>query len=208
MDGEIVSASVIYQSSFVYELAMLALYRKNYGVRYQAIADLIPQKASVLELCCGPAVLYFRYLREKGIDYKGLDLNPGFVRRLTMRGVKGAVWDLRSEEPLPGADYVVMQASLYHFLPEASTIIDRMLKAAGRQVIIAEPVRNLATAKAPLIRYLARLLSDPGAGPQANRFTEESLDALAGRYGHRLRQSFLSAGGREKICVFESTGEQ
>src|SRR5215472_2386614 len=120
--GENVAASIIYQSSFGYEVAMLALYRKNYGARYQAIADLIPPGASVLELCCGPGVLYRRYLCQKGIQYKGLDINPKFIRYLTKRGVAAELWDLRSDRALPRAEYVVMQASLYHFLPRASAI--------------------------------------------------------------------------------------
>jgi Methionine biosynthesis protein MetW len=194
--------SLIYRSSVLYEMAMVALYRQHYGARYEAVAGLIPAGATVLELCCGPAVLYWRYLRQKNVTYRGLDLSERFVRKLSGRGVAAEVWDLRSNRPLPSADYVVMQASLYHFLPDASPIVDRMLEAAGRQVVVAEPIRNLASAKLPIVRYAAGLLTDPGVGPQATRFTEDTLDELAASYGPRLRRSFLAAGGREKIYVF------
>jgi hypothetical protein len=150
--------------------------------------------------------LYRRYLRNKNIRYRGLDINPKFIRYLTKRGIAGEVWDLRNDRALPQADYVIMQASLYHFLPVASAIVDRMLTAATRQVIIAEPVRNLANAKAKMVRHLARLLTDPGLGPQGSRFSEGSLDELAARYTTRLQASFLTAGGREKICLFEGVG--
>ncbi len=42
-----------------------------------------------------------------------------------------------------------MQASLYHFLPDAHEIVERMLAAAGRRVIVSEPVRNLASSQNP-----------------------------------------------------------
>ena len=128
------SESFIYKSSSVYELAMLLLYGRHYASRYRAIAELIPAGSNVVDLCCGPALLYHRYLRAKSVQYTGLDINRAFIDRLTERGGSGQVWDLRSEEPLPPADYVIMQASLYHFLPDASPVVDRMLEAARKRV--------------------------------------------------------------------------
>src|SRR5215211_4230426 len=124
---------------------MLVLYGRHYPSRYRAIADLIPSGSSVVDLCCGPALLFNRYLRNKGVRYTGLDLNAGFIDGLVRNGASGMVWDLRKDDPLPEADYVLMQASLYHFLPDAAPIVERMLEAARRKVIIAEPIRNLAT---------------------------------------------------------------
>ena len=50
--------------------------------------------------------------------YRGLDLNPVFVRRLRALGVDAEVADV-SAAPLPPADIVLMQASLYHFIADA-----------------------------------------------------------------------------------------
>src|SRR6185369_13287964 len=124
---------------------MLLLYGRHYPARYRVICDLIPSGSSVLDLCCGPAILYHRYLRAKSVRYTGLDINQKFIDRLIRSGGLGKLWDLRGDEPLPAADYVIMQASLYHFLPDPSTIVNRMLQAAHKRVIIAEPIRNLAT---------------------------------------------------------------
>jgi hypothetical protein len=99
-----------------------------------------------------------------------------------------------------------MQASLYHFLPDAAPVLNRMLEAAEKQVIIAEPIRNLASSEVPMIARLSRKLTDAGAGSSANRFVEGTLDQLAGRYRNLLRRSFLAPGGREKIYVFEKVG--
>src|SRR5205085_12211013 len=117
---------------------------------------------------------------------------------------RGRVVDLRRPDALPRADYVVMQASLYHFLPDPAPLIDRMLDAARRQVIVAEPVRNLADGGVPFLSALARRQTDAGTGQQPRRFTEQTLDALFRRYGPRVRRSFLIPGGREQVYVPEA----
>jgi SAM-dependent methyltransferase len=199
-----VATSFIYRNASVYELAMLLLYGRHYTSRYSAIAELIPPGSSVLDLCCGPALLYHRYLRAKAVQYTGLDINANFIGRLIRRGGSGQVWDLRSEEALPSADYVIMQASLYHFLPEASPVVDRMLQAARTRVILAEPIRNLATSDSRLLSLLGRLFTNPGVGEHSLRFTEASLADFFSGYASRVVESFTIAGGREQVYVLNS----
>ncbi|HLF83461.1 MAG TPA: methionine biosynthesis protein MetW [Blastocatellia bacterium] len=195
------ATSLIYRSASVYELAMRLLYGRHYTSRYSAIAELIPAGSSVLDLCCGPALLYHRYLRAKAVQYTGLDINANFVARLIRRGGSGQVWDLRSEEALPSADYVIMQASLYHFLPDASQVVDRMLQAARKRVIISEPIRNLATSNSRVLTLLGRLLTNPGVGEHSLRFTEASLADFFSGYASRVVESFPIAAGREQVYV-------
>jgi SAM-dependent methyltransferase len=190
--------SPIYRSAALYELTMLALYRRHRAERLAAIADLIPPGCRVVEACCGPGLLYRRHLRSKDVDYTGLDISPAFVRRLARAGVDARLWDMRAQRPLPRGDYVVMQGSLYQFLPDARPVVDRMLAAATDAVIVAEPVHNLT--QGPLAGPLARL-GDPGTGPTPHRFDEESLRALFAGYGERVRRSFPLAGGRERGYV-------
>ena len=197
------AAGLIYRSPALYELAMLGLYGRHYPARYRAVADLIPPRSSVLDLCCGPAVLYERYLRRKFVVYTGLDINETFVRRLKRRGVRAELWDLRGDAPLPPADSVVMQASLYHFLPDPRPLLGRMLEAARGQVIVAEPVRNLSSSRLPLLAPLARRLTDPGVGSQPHRFTERALDGLMTSLCSRAPKAYHISGGREKIYVVE-----
>jgi SAM-dependent methyltransferase len=112
----------------------------------RAVAAEVPDGASVLELCCGPGTLYLRYLRGRVGGYVGIDVNSRFVEQLGRRGVAANRLDLATDdEPLPVADAVILQASLYHFLPEPQRIVDRMLVAARDRVIVSEPVRNLAS---------------------------------------------------------------
>ena len=195
--------SLIYRSAALYDAAMLVLYGRHYFSRYRAIAQLIPGGASVLDVCCGPGNLYTRYLSKKNVSYVGLDMNRGFIDGLRSVGVDARIRDLRTEEPLPDAGYVVMQASLYHFLPDAAPVIDRLLRAADRQVIIAEPITNLTTSRIGILAKLGRRLTDSGHGAEALRFTEETLDALFENYHCSVKTSFLIPGGREKVFVLE-----
>jgi SAM-dependent methyltransferase len=198
------ATSLIYRSAFIYELVMRVLYGRHYDARYQAIAKLIPNEMTVLDVCCGPAFLYQYYLRNRGVEYTGLDLNPAIIKRLIKRGGKGEVWDLRDDRRLPRADYVIMQASLYHFLPDARPLVERMLEAAICQVIIAEPIRNLATSPSRVLSWMGRMLTNPGSGDQPHRFTEESLARFFGDFAPQVAHSFLIAGGREKVYVLNS----
>lgn len=196
------SRSLVYRSAAGYELVMCLLYGRHYGERLRAVAGEVPPGASVLELCCGPGTLYERHLRGRVRSYIGLDLNDRFVRGLRERGIDARQADLAAgEAALPEADVVLMQASLYHFLPRPESLLERMLAAARDRVIVSEPVRNISTSRIPVIGALGRRAADPGAGGAQQRFTESSLDALMGRYAGRVLKSFLIPGGREKVYV-------
>lgn len=182
---------------------MLALYGRHYFTRYRILADLIPSRASILDVCCGPGILYQRYLRNKGVTYTGLDINERFIKTVNEMGSHGLVWDVRQDKPLPQADYVLMQASLYHFLPDATGIAERMLKAALKQVIVAEPIRNLSISKTRLLRNVAKRLTNPGTGAQQLRFTERELDEFFARFSAHKLKSFVIPGRREKVYVLD-----
>jgi SAM-dependent methyltransferase len=197
-----VSTSLIYRSAGGYELLMRGLYGRHYAARMLAVAQQVPAGSSVLELCCGPGTLYLRHLRGRAGSYVGLDVNERFVERLRARGIDARRLDLaRDDEPLPAADVAIMQASLYHFLPDAGQIIERMLASARDRVIVSEPVRNLASSSLPAVGLLGRRAADPGVGGHAQRFTEASLDELMARFGDQVLASFPIPGGREKVYV-------
>jgi SAM-dependent methyltransferase len=185
---------------------MFLLYQGGYGERSKALAALIPEEASVVDVCCGPASLYFDYLKFKRVAYTGLDINDGFVQNAAARGVKAMVWDVSSGRPLPKADYVIMQASLYHFLPDPRPVVDRMLEAASKNVLLTEPVRNLADSPNPLVAWLARKLTNPGTGEQPRRFNATRFtDFLAPyRAAGRVVDTYTIAAGREQLCVLRA----
>jgi trans-aconitate methyltransferase len=199
------TTSLVYRSAAGYELLMRALYGRHYAARMRAVADQVPDGASVLELCCGPATMYLRHLRGRTSAYVGIDVNERFVARLRRRGVDARRLDLAAgSEPLPEADVVILQASLYHFLPHADRILDRMLAAARDRVIVSEPVRNLASSRVALIARVGRGAADPGVGGHGQRFTAESFAALMERYRERMTCSFPIPGGREQVYVLSA----
>jgi SAM-dependent methyltransferase len=184
---------------------MRALYGRGYNERFRPVAELIAEGSSVLDVCCGPGTLFHRYLKTKRVRYTGLDINRHFVERLSAAGATGLIWNLEEARPLPRAEYVVMQASLYHFLPEVANVVDRLIAAAERQVLIAEPIRNLTDSEIYLLAFFARKLTNPGTRDQPNRFNEARLDALMQLYrarGYEV-QSRLIAGGREKLYIVD-----
>lgn len=195
--------SLIYRSAAGYELVMRALYGRYYAGRLEAVAARIPDGCSVLELCAGPGALYRRHLRGRVAAYTAADVNPRFVRRLRRLGAEALLRDLSGPERLPAADVVLIQASLYHFLPDAAGLIERMLDAARLTVIIAEPIRNLSSSAMPLLARLGQRGTDPGTGGAAHhqRFDEASLDALMARFAPRITETFTIPGGREKVFV-------
>jgi SAM-dependent methyltransferase len=197
--------SLIYSSAPIYDAVMRLLYGRWYSERFRSLAKLIPAGSSVLDVCCGPGTLYQRYLKAKAAHYIGLDINRRFIERLTADGAVGIIWNLTENRPLPRAEYVVIQSSLYHFLPDASSVIERMIAAAKKRVLIAEPIRNVADSRIPLVGFLARKLTNPGTGDQPSRFNEQSLDALIEPYQQRCRavRSQLIAGGREKLYILD-----
>ena len=201
------SESLVYRSVALYEAVMLALYGRHYAARLKVIADLIPQGSTALDVCCGPGTLYSRYLRHRSVSYIGIDMNPRFVARLRRLGASAEARDVREERPLPPADYVLMQSSLYHFLPDPAPLVGRMLRAARKQVIISEPIRNLANSSIPWLAALAGRQTDAGSGRQALRFNEQTLDAFFMPYQRQVSRAFLLPGGREKVYVLNASGK-
>jgi len=181
---------------------MRALYRQGYSERFKEIAKLIEPKSSVLDVCCGPGILYRHYLSKSDVSYTGLDLNPTFISRVRSYGVVGMVTDIRNLDSFPSVDFVIMQSSLYHFLPDPVPVLTKMFEAAKKALIIAEPISNITSINFLPLKNLAARLSDPGTGSQGLRFTESALDALLiGMFPGPIR-SFRIGGGREKIYVF------
>ena len=184
---------------------MRVLYGRYYAARDAAVAEHIPDGASVLELCCGPARLYLRELRGRIGAYVAIDASATFVDRLRRLGVDARRADVATAE-LPPADVVVMQASLYQFLPDAEAMLRRMRAAAARSVVVAEPVRNLASSRLGVVARLGAHASATATGAQPQRFDAESLRALMARFGDAVVFAQPAPGGREHVYVLSGTG--
>jgi hypothetical protein len=195
--------SPIYTNPILYNLVMRILYGRHFEDRYQALANEIPDGAHIIDLCCGDCYIYTHYLRRKQVDYLGLDLAPRFIQSARSRGTLARQFDVWND-PIPIADIVMMQASLYQFIPHADQILGRMLASARQKVLIAEPVKNLSSSNNPLLAFIGRLGTRPGAKAEAyagKRFVQQSLTGLFNATG-MLEKMFFIPGEREMIGVF------
>ncbi|MEY4581775.1 MAG: hypothetical protein RL701_6478 [Pseudomonadota bacterium] len=191
--------SPIYRHPWLYSAVMRALYVGSFQERYRVLAALIPEGSEVFEACAGDAYLYEKHLKHKAVRYSGGDLNTRFVAYAKQRGISLSLHDLTADV-VPLADFVVLQASLYQFIPQEVAIVEKLQRAARRMLIVAEPVRNLSTSRSALVRAIARYSANPGDGHKAARFDESSLDTLfAGQFASDVVHSFLTPGGREKV---------
>jgi hypothetical protein len=195
-------SSLIYKYRTAYHLLMRLLYGHHFDARYRAIATKVPPGATVLDVCAGDGYLYLSHLRNRHVTYLALDIAPELVQWMKRHGIDARRFDVW-RDTLPAADVVIMQASLYQFLPNAAPVIERLLCAARQSVIIAEPVRNMSSSSNPLLRVLSRRMTRPaGNGTYAaDRFNLESLLALFRRFP-AFEASWLLPGGREMIGIF------
>ncbi len=193
---------ILYWHPLFYRLFMKIIYGRNFKARYEAIAKYIPEGASVVDVCCGDCYLYHNYLKFKKIDYLGLDVNPTFIVDAIRKGLKARLFDIEND-PLPKADYIILQACLYQFIPRQNIILDKIFNSATKRIIISEPIHNLSNSKNPIIFFMAKIFAGLLIGSTTKRFDEKSLMELFAIYGDRLKTQFNIRGGREKIGIFE-----
>ncbi|PIQ83424.1 MAG: hypothetical protein COV75_07580 [Candidatus Omnitrophica bacterium CG11_big_fil_rev_8_21_14_0_20_63_9] len=192
--------SLLYRRPWLYHWAMRLLHARRERRRFEAIAAHIPAGVSVVDVCSADCALYRYYLQDKGIDHLGVDLNPRLLYRGGRAGSRVRLMDVRREE-LPQAEVVVMQASLYQFIPDHHAMMQRLLRAARQRVIIAEPINNWSSSSSGWRRRLSQRWTNPGTGPVPHRFGRADLEQLFRQYGARLIQEH--ARGRELIGVFD-----
>lgn len=168
-----------------------------------SISNIIEPASSVLEVCSGPCDMHF-YLKKKNCQYLGVDFNPVFIKSAVDRGIPVKELDVRRlNEITQKFDYVIMQASLYHFFPNVESVIKDMSLLAKKAVIISEPIRNVSSSKSKWLGVLGKILSNPGDGTGTFRFNEESLARTIESSGLKKISESLMPGGREKIYVLQ-----
>ncbi len=194
--------SPLYWNPHFYAAAMQLLYGRQYAARYEDLARLIPEKSRVLDVCMGDARLYTGFLKRKKIDYLGLDINPAFIRHARRRGIPAQEFDLR-RDPLPASDYVILQGSLYQFIPHEHAILEKLLAAARHTLIISEPVRNLGASRNRVVAWVARKATTTRQGRAEHRFHPRRLHSLFAEY-HQLEHVLSVAGQRELAGIFKT----
>jgi hypothetical protein len=181
---------------------MRLLYGRHLSARLAAASAEIPAGCHVIDVCSGDGRLYREYLRHKPVRYQALDLSPQMVGWMSEHGIDARTFDVRSEA-LPSADVIVMLSSLYQFQPDAASVVERMVEAARVRVIITEPVRNVSESRNPILRFVARRLTETrsdASGQEIHRFDRVTFPQLCQRFPTLERLEVLP-GGREMIAL-------
>jgi SAM-dependent methyltransferase len=173
--------SPIYWSIEFYETALNIALGPRFDKIFSDVAALIPNHSSVLDLCCGTALLKRVHLDKKtGVTYAGIDINHRFVSSLRRRGLDVSKADVRTA-PFPKVDYVVMCSSLHLMNGSVQPVFTKMMEAARKAVIISEPVVNFARHSNRFLSRLAQWLGNTGAGDCSFRYDIDSFHAFCRR---------------------------
>lgn len=194
--------SPIYWHPFLYELSIRLLYGRHYNERFFAVAQYVNEGESVVDICAGDCALHRYALKERGASYLACDINETFLFWAQRRNIKTKQLDVM-ESGVPQADCVIMMGSLCQFIPNEKKVIEKMVAAAGRVVIITEPVRNWSQSRWGVLRWLGRFGSRLDSGEAPLRFTQETLTPVLQACGFQTVQ--LIAGGRELIAVLDKS---
>ena len=189
--------SILYWNSYIYSFLVRLQFNKYYTDRYIAVKNIIEDNSSVIDVCCGDSKLY-SFLKCKNVKYLGLDFNTKFIKYSKKNNINVKNFNI-IEEVIPKADYVVMQASLYQFIPDHNQVINKLFNAALKCLIITEPVKSFAQSKNRVISMAGKLLNNPGDSLKEHRFTLKTLKEAMSPFSDNIVKEFLIKGGIEYL---------
>ena len=153
---------------------MKLLFRESYNSRYLEITNLIENNSSVIDVCCGDAKLY-EFLKKKNVKYTGIDFSNTFYNYLKKKKIDIINLNIKTEKIPIKADYVVIQSSLYQFIPNHVEIVKKLLEVSKKYLIIQETVESFTTSSNKLLSLLGKILNNPGDGYKTKRLNRKML---------------------------------
>jgi SAM-dependent methyltransferase len=204
---------LFYKSSLLYDLLMQFLYGRYLEERGEALAKQIDRGCSVLDICCGTGELFRKHLRQKNIEYQGVDLNPVFIRRLQAKGVSAICADARAfPVKARSFDYVILQGSLSEFSSaERTPLLQRLHQGARRGFLLSESIRHLIYHQTSWIAKFATRIGRPlQSSPEEpfQRLQKADLEDLMRPFNPYVRSMQVICGGRTMLYVLRPVGDQ
>lgn len=101
------------------------------------IADAVPTGARVLDIGCGDGALMDALIREKGVDARGIELDPAQVSRAVARGLSVVQGDANTDlvdYPSGAFDMVILSNTLQATARPAD-VLDHLLRIGNRAVV-------------------------------------------------------------------------
>ena len=143
------NVSLLYKSHTIYSVLIKILYGKYFLNRYRDLRSYIPIGDTVLDVCSGDCNLYHFAIKGRN-QYTGVDINISKLKK--NKNVNQKQLDIIND-PIPKADIIILQGSLYQFLPNQKLVIDKLLFNAKKKVIISEPIINIANSENIFIAF-------------------------------------------------------
>ena len=113
--------------------------------------------------------------RDNIIKYTGIDFNNVFLNHLRKKKIDVIHMDINQEKIPIKADYVVLQSSLYQFIPNHLQIIRKLLDVTQKYLIIQETVVSYTQSSNLLLSIIGKILNNPGDGYKTQRLDKQNL---------------------------------
>jgi len=194
--------SPVYWHPKLYAFTMRMLYGSFYKTRYTHLEKLIPDNCKLLELCMGDLYFYENYLKKKNIQYSCVDVNPVFVKAAKAKNIDVRSLDILKEE-IPSSDYILIQGSLYHCIPDQAAFVKKLLNSANKQVIISESTRNISNSGNGLVSVLGTFFSKAKAGQSKIKFTKQMLKETFSGFEKNIVQWIEPPDSQETVIVLQ-----
>lgn len=186
----------------MYGFAMKKLYGDLYESRYRQLQKVIPDNCSLLELCMGDLYFYENYLKKKNVHYSCADVNPIFVKVALAKNIHASLLDILKDE-IPKSDYILIQAALSYSIPNHKELIEKLLKSANKQLIIAENINNVSNSGNVIVSAIGTFMSKAKAGQAKIKFTRESLKEAFKDFEANIVEWIEPADSSEVIIILQ-----
>lgn len=191
--------SDVASSPFVGEL----LGRSDFAI----ISEIVEQGSRVLDLGCGEAELLAWLAENKGVQARGVEIEPAKLQKAIARGVSAYQGDINeglADYPDHAFDYVILSQTLQETRAPLK-VLSEMLRV-GRQAIVAFPnfghwsVRfsMLFSGQAPRTKLFPYEWYE---SPNIHYLTVHDFETLVTRQGFKIERRYFLAGSR-RVTLF------
>lgn len=174
---------------------------------FAVISEIIEPGSRVLDLGCGEAELLAWLVENKGVQARGVEIEPAKLRKAIARGVSAYQGDIDeglADYPDHAFDYVILSQTLQE--TRAPLRVLREMLRVGRQAIIAFPnfghwtVRfsMLFSGQAPRTKLFPYEWYE---SPNIHFLTVHDFERLVQHQGFRIERRYFLAGSRRVQVV-------